>query len=187
MIMKFKKIHFTLIFFAILPFYNLSYFNDYCFGVADLLIVTGLTIVFFISFLVIVFYDLYNLSIRKTQFNFLPILVLVVFAISLFIAIKYQGKFLFKNPTKTFVNQIGEKNASKIILFTDSSFEVHQAGKHEVCVKKGTYFFKKDTLFLDKHDKNFKDEVFDSIYYFKKAQNLLIPNNRGFKKFKVDK
>ncbi|MDP5105466.1 MAG: hypothetical protein NWQ31_04770, partial [Polaribacter sp.] len=157
------------------------------FGVADLLIVTGLTIVFFISFMVIVFYDLYNLSIRKIQFNFLPILIVVIFSISLFIAIKYQGKFLFKNPTKTFVNQIGEVSTSKIILFTDHTFELQQTGKHEVCVKKGTYLFKQDTLFLDKKDKTFKDEVFDSIYYFRKTQNLLIPNNNLLIKFKVNK
>lgn len=185
--MKFKKIHFTLIFFAILPFYNLIYFDDYCFGVADLLIITGLTIVFFISFLVIVFYDLYNLSIRKIQFNFLPLLIVLLFSISLFIGIKYQGKFLFKNVTKSYKNELGEETTSKILLFTDKTFELQQAGKNEVCVKKGTYYFKKDTLFLDKKDKSFKDIVFDSIYYFNLSENLLIPNNKTLLKYKLDK
>ena len=173
-------------FFAMLPFLNFIHFSDYCFGVADLLIVTGLTIAFFITFLVIIFYDLYNLSIRKVQFNFLPLLVVFIFSIALFIAIKYQGKFLFKNPAKTFVNELGVEDISKIILFTDHTFELQQKGKHEVCVKKGTYSFKNDTLFLNKKDKTFKDDVFDSVYYFKKAQNLLIPKNNILINFKVN-
>jgi hypothetical protein len=185
--MEFKKIHFTLIFFAILPFLNFIHFNDYCFGVADLLIITGLTIVFFISFLVISFYDLYNLSIRKLRFNFLPLLILCIFSVFLFIGIKYQGKFLFKNIAKSYKNEIGEKTTSKIILFTDKTFEVHQAGKNEVCVKKGIYYIENDSLFLDKKDTSFNDVVFDSIYYFNITENLLIPNNKTLLNYKIDK
>lgn len=185
--MEFKKIHYTLIFFAILPFLNLIHFNDYCFGVADLLIIAGLTIAFFISFLVISFYDLYNLSVRKLRFNFLPLLILFIFSVSLFIGVKFQGKFLFKNIAKSFKNEIGEGTTSKIILFTDKTFEVHQEGKNEICVKKGTYYFENDSLFLQKNDTSFKDVVFDSIYYFNIKENLLIPNNKTLLKYKVSK
>ena len=39
----------------------------------------------------------------------------------------------------------------------------------------------------DSDYETFKDEVFDSIYYFRKTQNLLIPNNNLLIKFKVNK
>jgi hypothetical protein len=68
---------------ALLPFLNLIYFGDYCFGVENLLIIIGLTIVFAIAFLVITFYDLHNLSISKLRFNFAPLLIVFIFSISL--------------------------------------------------------------------------------------------------------
>jgi len=64
---------------ALLPFLNLIYFGDYCFGVENLLII----IVFAIAFLVITFYDLHNLSISKLRFNFAPLLIVFIFSISL--------------------------------------------------------------------------------------------------------
>ncbi|SDS34769.1 hypothetical protein SAMN05216503_2769 [Polaribacter sp. KT25b] len=185
--MKFKKIHFTLIFFAILPFLNFIHFDDYCFGIADLLIIGGLTIMFFISFLVITFYDLYNLSIRKLRFNFLPLLIVLIFSVSLFIGVKYQGKHFLKNITKSYKNEVGEEATSKILLFTDKTFEFQQVDENEVCYKKGTYYFKNDSLFLEKNDKSVKDVVFDSIYYFSYKENLLIPINKTLPNFKTNK
>jgi len=184
--MEFKKRHLILVAFALLPFLNLIYFGDYCFGVANLLIITGLTIAFAIAFLVITFYDLYNLSIKKLRFNFAPLLIVFIFSISLFIGIKYQGKFLFKNEEISFKNEIGEETTSRILLFTDKTFEVKRALKNEVCTKKGTYYFKNDSLFLDKNDKSYNDVVFDSIYYFNKTKKLLIPSNRNLLKYKVE-
>ncbi|PQJ77332.1 hypothetical protein [Polaribacter glomeratus] len=185
--MKFKKIHLVLFVFALLPFLNIIYLGDYCFGVANLLIITGLTIVFVIAFLVITFYDLYNLSIKKLRFNFVPLLIVFIFSVSLFIGIKYQGKFLFKNQQISFKNEVGAEVTSRVILFTDKTFEVKQALKNEVCTKKGTYYIKNDSLFLNKKDKSFKDLIFDSIYYFDKTQNLLIPNNRKLIRYEVEK
>ena len=185
--MKFEKIHLVLIMFALLPFLNLIYLGDYCFGVANLLIVTGLTIVFAIAFLVITFYDLYNLSIKRLSFNFMPLLIVFIFSITLFIGIKYQGKFLFKNKEISFKNEIGIDTTSRIILFTDKTFEVKQALKNEVCTKKGIYYFKNDSLFLNKNDRSLNDVVFDSIYYFNKTENLLIPNNNKLLNYKLER
>ncbi|WP_170062793.1 hypothetical protein [Polaribacter filamentus] len=42
--MKFEKTHLVLIVYAFLPFLNLIYLVDYCFEVANLSIITGLTI-----------------------------------------------------------------------------------------------------------------------------------------------
>jgi hypothetical protein len=81
--MKFEKIHSVFIVYAFLPFLNLIYLVDYCFGVANLSIVTILTTVFAIAFLVITFYDLYNLSIKRLSFNFMPLLIILIFSISL--------------------------------------------------------------------------------------------------------
>ncbi len=183
---EFRRKHLLLIAFAILPFLSLIHIDDYCFGVADLLIIAGLTIVLFIAFIVMTFYDLYNLSIKKLQFNFIPLLIVAVFSISLFIGIKYQGKFLFKNQLHSFKNVISEDNFTKIILFTNNSFELRVSSIEETCTQKGIYHFKKDSLFLNKGDKSFNDSVFDSIYYFNKNKKLLIPENSVFSKLRLE-
>ena len=185
--MRSEKIHSVFIVYALLPFLNLIYLVDYCFGVVNLSIVKWLTTVFAIAFLVITFYDLYNLSIKRLSFNFIPLLIVFIFSITLFIGIKYQGKFLFKNKEISFKNEIGIDITSRIILFTDKTFEVKQALKNEVCTKKGTYYFKNDSLFLNKKDRSLNDIVFDSIYYFNKAENLLIPNNNKLLNYKLER
>lgn len=183
--MKFQKIHFTLIFFAILPFLSFIQIGDYCFGVADLLIIGGLTIVFFISFLVISFYDLYNLSIRKLRFNFLPLTILAIFSILLFVNIKFQGKYMFKNQLYAFKSILNEGNSSKIILFTNNTFELKIVSREETCTQKGIYQIKKDTLFLNKTNNSYNNAIFDSIYYFNREKKLLIPNKMFFSKLKL--
>lgn len=184
--MEFKKRDLLLLFFASLPFYNLFYINDYCFGVADLLVITGFTIVFVIAFLVVTFYDLYNISIKKLRFNFVPLLIAVVFSVSLFFGVKYQGKFMFKSEEISFKNELGVETNSRIILFTDKTFELKQASKNEVCTQKGTYILKNDTLYLDKKENSFNDIVFDSIYSFNKKRKLLSPLNKNLLNYKVE-
>jgi hypothetical protein len=184
--MEFRRKHLLLIAFAILPFLSLIHFDDYCFGVADLLIIAGLTIVFFIAFIVMTFYDLYNLSIKKLRFNFIPLLIVAVFSISLFIGVKYQGKFLFKNQLHSFKDVSSEGNYIKIILFTNNSFELRVSTIEETCTQKGIYQLKNDSLFLNKGDKSFNDTIFDSIYYFNKKEKLLIPKSLGFSKITLE-
>lgn len=73
---------------------------------------------------------------------------------------------MFKNKEISFKNAVGVEITSRILLFTDKTLEVKQALKNEVCTKKGTYYFKNDSFFLNKNDRSLNDEVFDSIYYF---------------------
>lgn len=181
-----KKRHLLLIGFAILPFLDFIHGDDYCFGVADLLIITGLTIVFFIGFLVITFYDLYNLSIKQLRFNFMPLIIAAVFSVFLFIGLKFQGKQLFKDTLNSFQQRIGKDKSLKIILFTDQTFELKTISVIETCTKKGVYYFKKDSLFLNKLDKYVIDDVFDSVYYFKKDENLLISRKNKYQKLVLE-
>ncbi len=178
--MKFKKRHLLLLLFAFLPFLNFIHFDDYCFGVAELLIIGGLTIVFFIAFLVISFHDLYNLSIDKLRFNFVPLTIVFFFSLLLFFAIKYHDKNFNKNEVQTFKNEIDGVVFNTLILFDDYTFELSEISIQETCTKKGAYQFKKDSLFLNKNDKNFIDTVFDGTYYFNKKRNLLIPKKSRF-------
>ena len=183
--MKFKKRHVLLLVFAILPFLNFIHLDDYCFGVAELLKIAGLTILLFIAFLVISFQDLYSLSIDKVRFNFVPLVIIFIFSISLYSGIKYHDKSFNKNQLHTFKSQIKSKFSPKIMLFDDHTFELSEISIEETCVKKGTYQFKKDSLFLYRHNKNIEDSVFDIVYYFNREENLLIPKKVIFKKLKL--
>lgn len=183
--MAFKKKHLLLLFFAILPFLNFIHPDDYCFGVAELLIIAGLTIVLFIAFLVIFFQDLYSLSVDQLRFNFVPLVIIFIFSISLFFGLKYHDKSFNKNEVHIFKSEIEAKIIAKIILFDDHTFELSEISIEETCVKKGAYQFKKDSLFLYEDMKHIADNFFDTIYYFNKQENLLIPKKVFFQKLKL--
>jgi len=183
--MAFKKRHVLLLVFAILPFLNFIHFDDYCFGIAELLKIAGLTILLFIAFLVISFQDLYSLSIDQLRFNFVPLIIIFIFSISLFFGIKYHDKSFNKNELYTFKSEIEAKVSAEIMLFDDHTFELSEISIQETCIKKGTYQFKKDSLFLYRRNTNIEDSVFDTVYYFKREENLLIPKKVIFKKLKL--
>ena len=71
--MKIRKRYLGLILIALLPLTFLIHFGDYCFGVKELLIITGLAIFFLITFLAILFHNLYSIVLKKELFNYRPI------------------------------------------------------------------------------------------------------------------
>ena len=182
--MKFKKRHVLLLLFAFLPFLNFIHFDDYCFGDAELLIIGGLTIAFFIAFLVISFHDLYSLSIDKLRFNFVPLTIVLIFSVLLFFGLNHHDKLAFQTHLSEFKDPT-ELISSSIEVFDDNTFELSEISIKETCTKKGTYQFKKDSLFLNRNDKTFTDTVFDSIYYFNQKDNLLIPKESAFSNLRL--
>jgi len=183
--MKFKKRHVLLLLFAFLPFLNFIHFDDYCFGDAELLIIGGLTIAFFIAFLVISFHDLYSLSIDKLRFNFVPLTIVLIFSILFYFGLNHHDKNFSKDEVQIFKNEIDNVVYNTLILFDDNTFELSEISIKETCTKKGTYQFKKDSLFLNRNDKTFTDTVFDSIYYFNKKDNLLISKESVFSNLRL--
>ena len=183
--MAFKKRHILLLVFAILPFLNFIHLDDYCFGVAELLKIAGLTIILVIAFLVISFQGLYSLSIDQLRFNFVPLIIIFIFSISLFFGIKYHDKSFNKNELHSFRSEVKAKSTNEITLFDDYTFELREISFEETCIKKGTYKFKIDSLFLYKFNKDIEDSVFDTKYYFNREENWLIPEKLFYKKLKL--
>jgi len=114
-----------------------------------------------------------------------PLVIIFIFSISLYVGIKYHDKSFNKNQLHTFKRDLEAKVSAKMMLFDDHTFELSEISIEETCVKKGTYQFKKDSLFLYRHNKNIEDSVFDTIYYFNREENLLIPKKVIFKKLKL--
>jgi hypothetical protein len=181
--MNFIKKYFLLIFLALLPFYKLFHFDDYCFGDEDLLVVGALTIVFVVALITIVFNDLYTISYGKELFNFIPLIIAGVFFISLFLGLKLHENSLFKNEFQSFKIQQKDANTSEIKLFKNATFEYKTSFSNYNCVKKGTYFYEKDALFLNMNHKTSKETILDSAYIFNKMNNFLVPKDRFRPKF----
>lgn len=185
--MKIRKRYILLILIALLPLFLLIHPDDYCFGVADLLIITGLVILFVIVFLVVVFNNLYSISLRKELFNFRPLIIAAVYAISLFFFVKYHDKNIFKTKSASFKIENITLPSSEIVLFEDNTFEFKSAFVEYTCVYKGTYKFKKQYLFLDINTPLKENVIFDLAYTFKKEEGLLVPKNQTFPNFKKQK
>jgi hypothetical protein len=181
--MKLTKRHFLLIFLALLPFYKLVHFDDYCFGDEDLLVIGALTIVFVIAFIAIVFNDLYTISFGKEMFNFMPLIIAGVFFLSLVLGLKLHENSIFKNEVQSFKIQQKGTYSAEIKLFGDATFEFKTIFLNYNCVKKGTYFYRKDALYLKKLDSVSKETILDSVYVFNKVDKLLKPIDSLLPKF----
>ncbi|MGK0414061.1 MAG: hypothetical protein ACJA1B_002280, partial [Polaribacter sp.] len=168
---KLRKRYFLLIALAIVPFYRLFHFDDYCFGDKDLLLIAGLTIIFVIAFIVVVFNNLYGISLRKELFNFRPIIIAGVFTLSLLFGLKFHENSLFKNEVQVFKTQKKDGKFYEIKLFEDTTFEFRTVFSNYNCVKKGIYFYKKDSLFLNRTHKSKNEDYLDSLYILNRTTN----------------
>lgn len=149
---KIRKRYIFLICIALLPLFKLIHPNDYCFGVADLLLIAAIGVVFFIAFMVILFYNLYKVSLKRELFNIRPVLILVVFGISLFLGLKYHDKNIFKTVKKKYVAKENGLFNNELTLFTDKTFELKNIKTEYSCYIKGNYHKKGNTLHFSDFD-----------------------------------
>lgn len=177
--MRFRKRYLVLIVFAILPLIKFVHLGDYCFGIADLLIIGGLSILFFIAFLVTLFYNLYKISLKRELFNFSPLIIATLLALVIYLGYKYHDKNMFKEQQATYLEESIVKKPTQITLFKDQTFEVKTFFKEYYCAKNGSYQIKKDSLFLYQNDS--ADVVLDRIYFIDTKSKKLIPNSLHFK------
>ncbi|WP_397445200.1 hypothetical protein [Polaribacter sp. R77954] len=184
---KVKKRYILLIILAFFPFYRLIHPDNYCFGDVDLLIIGGLTILYIVAFLSISFYNLYNITLKKELFNFIPLVITFFFSMSLYYTLQYHDKNIFKDRVQEFKSYSKEKSTLEINLFADKTFELKTIDPRDFCVERGTYFFKKDTLFLKK-DNNVDGNIdFGDVYFFNKTYGSLKPIYRGLPTFTLKK
>ncbi|WP_439131806.1 hypothetical protein [Polaribacter sp.] len=178
-----KKRYILLIVLAFLPFYRLIHSENYCFGDVDLLIIGGLTIVYIIAFISISFYNLYNITLTKEFFNFTPLIITFLFSMGLYYALQYHDKNLFKDKVQRFQGYSKEKASLEINLYNDNTFELKTIDPRSFCVEKGTYFYKKDTLFLKKENNIDGNIYFGDVYFLNKTYGSLKPIYRGLPTF----
>lgn len=173
--MKLRKRYILLILLALLPFYKLIHTDDYCFSDVDRLLIGLLTLLFVISFIAIVFYNLYRISLRNELFNGRPIIIAVIFSIALFLGFTYHDKNPFKNKTHVFNSTLKNSTALELVLFSDKTFQFKTTLKDLICVKGGNYFFKKDSLYIKPNHKITEESMLDVIYVVNKAAKTLKP------------
>ena len=100
--MKIRKRYLLLILIALLPLYFLIHTDDYCFGVAELLIIGGLAILFIIVFLVVFFNNLYGISLKRELFDANPLIIAAVYAVLLYLFVNYHDENVFKTKKMVF-------------------------------------------------------------------------------------
>jgi hypothetical protein len=185
--MKIRKRYLLLILIALLPLYFLIHPDDYCFGVAELLIIGGLAILFIIVFLVVFFNNLYGISLKRELFDANPLIIAVVYAVFLYLFINYHDENVFKTKKMVFKTEDSTTQNAKITLFTDKTFEFKTVYREYRCVNKGVFRLTNDTLYLKTNHTLNNPMVFDSVYYYDKNALALKPMQEGLKIFKKAK
>lgn len=173
--MKIRKRYILLIILSLLPFYKIIHFDDYCINDVDYLVIAFLSIIVLITFIAILFYNLYQISIHKELFNYRPLLIFVIFSIALYFGIKFPDFTFSKKVSYEFSHKKNSKYTANIILYDDATFIFKTKLATESCKKNGNYFFKNDSLFLKLNHSIKKPEIFDSVYFFDKNQKKLFP------------
>jgi len=181
--MKIRKRYVLLILLSILPFYKIIHFGDYCINDVDYLLVAFLSIPVLVTFLAIVFFNLYQISVHRELFNYRPLLIFGVFLVALYVGLKFQDKTIFKSQTQQFSYILDNKSFAKIILFDDNSFLFKTKYTNEVCVKNGTYYFEHNSLYLKLVVLSKNEKVLDTLYYFNKTEKKLKPKSGNFPSF----
>lgn len=174
--MKIRKRYILLILIALLPIYKFIHLDDYCFGDEDLVVVSAFVVLFFIAFIVILFDNLYSISVQKELFNFRPIIIAVFYGLGFFLFLKYHEKNVLKNSGGVYNIRSAERKLVQVTIFTDNTFEVKKEGINESCFNRGSYKIKKDTLFLSFNKKD--NYPTDTIYQLNKKEKLLFPLNK---------
>ena len=185
--MNVKKRYLFLVGFAILTLINVFHFGDYCYDSLNTFLFLVFSTLFGALFITITFYNLYKISIKKERFDFVPGILLLFFLMFVTYSVKYPGFYLHKTRIKTFVSPVKiNETTTKIILFSNYSFESKTILEKSDCTKKGSYFIKKDSLYL-KNNNSPSDEVnFDTVYYYNEKEGLLIPQNKKFSNLKAE-
>jgi hypothetical protein len=188
--MKIRKRYIVLILLALLPFYKIIHNKNYCFSDVDLVIIGGLTVLYIIAFLAVFFYNLYKITLKKELFNFRPLVITLVFLTTLYYALEYHDQNLFKEKVQIFHGTSKEDSLLEINLFNDDSFElktINEDYPKSFCVEKGTYYYKKDTLFLNKFNNVDGNIVFGDVYIYNKTYTSLNPIYTGLPIFVLKK
>ena len=185
--MKFKKRYISLVVLAILALYNVYHFDDFCYGVLNTFLFLVFSILLAIIFLIITFYNLYKISLKKEFFDFVPGILCLFFFSLVFLSTNYPNTYFHKSAVKSFKSVKESKLSSyKIILFDDMTYESKTILEKSVCTQKGSYYFKSDSLFLNKNNNLQKNIFFDSIYIYNKKQGELLPISIDLESFKID-
>lgn len=182
--MKIRKRYILLIILSILPFYKIIHFDDYCINDVDYLLIAFLSIIVLVTFLAILFYNLYLISIHRELFNYRPLLIFVVFSIALYFGINYPDYKPFKSVDYKFSHKKNSKYAANIILYNDNTFIIKTKITTETCTQNGNYIFNNDSLFLKLNHSSKSTEIFDSIYVFDKTHKKLFPKSQKLPVFK---
>ena len=174
--MKIRKRYIFLILLALLPLLKFIHLEDaYCFGDKDLLLIAFLAVLFTIPFLVVLFFNLYKISIRKELFNFNPIIIAFVYYSLLVFFIYQHDKNYFKNQKEAYEFVVDNDTRSQLILYLEGDYQLKSEVFAENCYQEGKYEEKNDTLYLKKGSFSTYLENFDSIYFIDKKRFMLIP------------
>lgn len=147
-------------------------FDDFCFDDTNYFFIGALVVVFIINFLVVTFYNLYHVSIKKEFFDFFPLVSLFVFAAIFYVATVYPALDFYKIKTQQFENQNNEHKKVILKLFDDATFVYQEKVKDQQCIYKGAYKFEKNQLLL-----NFKSENFNKVESILNADNYIVIKN----------
>jgi len=160
-----------------------DYSNDYCSGITNVILFYFMTAFFIIVFLVFLIIDLILTLKLKKKFDFVPVLLLIVFVSVNFSLFSATNNNYWKSVSMEGKLEDRDKIGT-LILFTDYTFKAQNIKYEYYCAHQGKYHIENDTLILDYIGIEDKTESYFTTKYLI-SDSILQPVNLNFSRIKL--
>ena len=163
---------------TILNFYLNFPIGDYCTGMPDGLISGFIMTIFLLLALVFFLINIINKLKKNRGFDFISLLLLIVFIIGNFLLSENrQDKLWFD---KELYGIAKDSRRSSIILYSNNKFNLRLPDIEWNCIYTGRYYIKGNVLRLERDDiKDVTNGIFGNEYEIVMCDSLLVPNQKG--------
>jgi hypothetical protein len=165
---------------AIVTFYHNLPIGDYCSGLVELIIFIFLVSLFLLVIMVFLTIDLMKKFKRNESFDFVPIVILVIFLIGNSLLLKSESDKFWTDKEFVGIVEVENLKSAQLILYSNKSFNIKIAYADWSCTFQGDYSIKDDILKLERD--NIEDEtnnIFTKEYKILISDSLLIPLKNG--------
>jgi len=169
--------------------YQIIPIGDYCSGLLGFLnlIVFGGLLIF--TFIIISIIDLIRVFRKKQKFDFIPLILTLIFCISYYLVLELENKkFWTKSTLIGFVIKEGTPRSGTLKLYKNKSFGATLHSADFSCTFQGEYEITEDTLYLKRNGiSELTEQMFTTKYIINKKDSVLFPLERDFLKIEIRK
>ena len=167
---RFSKRHYALFLLIIALILRGINLGDFCYDIVDTFTLGGIGLVFFMILLIVTFYNLYHISIKKEFYDYLTLVFMLVFSLIFYVVVFNPSIDFYKTEASVFQKGDSINGEYTLRMFEDKTFLIEETKNNSSCYSKGKYDLKGNALKLNFNEGN----SLSLVYAIDFKQNILI-------------